>query len=119
MAMAGPGGGATAWVMGGICCCAFASVASVARAGSIAALMVGVVELYEGRVLGMNEEQGAEPKSGMRSNQKGDGSWQNAAMSIVGRHNLPVVLASCKVRLAAAVTTAAAVAVVAVVEAAD
>lgn len=34
MAMAGPGGGGTACVMGGICCAAFASVASVDSAGS-------------------------------------------------------------------------------------
>lgn len=44
VAMAGPCGGGTAWVMGGICCCCcrvFALVASVDSAGSSVALMVG------------------------------------------------------------------------------
>lgn len=42
VAMAGPGGGATACVMGGICCGSGALVASVASAGSSSLLMVRV-----------------------------------------------------------------------------
>lgn len=46
MAMAGPGGGGTAWVMGGICCAPSVSVASVDSAGSRVSLMMGVLVLF-------------------------------------------------------------------------